>query len=191
MHIFKITDTETGSYYIDSYFSEKFKPTNPKSLASDIMSRPTHTVELLGTEDKFRSSVPKYEYAIQEINKQDADYKLLNGRFRVNEHYKSKHLTFIYTVQNLVTGMYYISESVNPINKLYRLFVTGAGYKPLQRDIEEFGKDKFQVRIHGPFNDIDLSDKLYELVASVSNSNGTNLYNPTYFDKMKSYLGNK
>lgn len=185
--VVKVQNTKSKDYFIDDYSGSNLNHLS-KSTKDFMESNETEITVLKDNLHPLDNiSVAKYVSAIECINSQDEGYNLLNGRFRVDEYYGDKGLQFIYVITNNITGLFYADTSINPINKLYRLFVNGGGYRPLKEDIDFLGKDNFYVRVHGPYSVDDLSDELYKIVKKKSNETGSNLYNPSIYDDMLDY----
>ena len=149
MYIYKLND-DSGTF-IGS--SEKYPNSSDMSYSKQLakMNKPKLTV-LYENVSKDNVQLIEFNEAINEILSSDT-YDLLNGRFNDIEpvmKYLGRHFILVVSHDGLKKA--YITTTYNPVEKLYRVFVSHRGRTELIDDIDNVGKDEFTVDIISTFD---------------------------------------
>ena len=149
MYVYKLTDW--SGTFIGS--SEKYPSSSDMSYSKQLakMNKPELTV-LYENVSKENVQLVEFNEAINEILSSDT-YDLLNGRFNDIEpvmKYLGRHFILIVAHEGLKRA--YITTTYNPVEKLYRMFVSRRGRAELIEDIDNLGKDSFNVDIISTFD---------------------------------------
>lgn len=136
---------DTGTFIGSSEGSPDFTdPRYAKQWAK--MDNPEVTV--------IRDNVPKrdirvevFNEAINEILTKDT-YDLLNGRFQsIDPIMEYMGRRFVVVVECIPKRRVYITSTYNPVDKLYRIFVSNRGRAELIGDVRSEGRENFSVDI--------------------------------------------
>lgn len=149
MYVYKLTDW--SGTFIGS--SEKYPSSSDMSYSKQLakMNKPKLTV-LYENVSKENVQLVEFNEAINEILSSDV-YDLLNGRFNDIEpvmKYLGRHFILVVAHEGLRRA--YITTTYNPVEKLYRIFVSHRGRTELIEDIDNLGKDTFKVDIISTFD---------------------------------------
>lgn len=180
MYIYKMTDS-SGTFIGSSvtypstadlrYSKQLSKMKNPKvTVIRDNVNKDTVQLEM-------------FNESINEILSSDT-YDLLNGRFHSIEsvmEYMGRH--FILVVACKTTKKVYIADTYNPVEKLYRIFVSHRGRAELVNDVINEGKDNFTVDIISTFD-----NPYHEMLRMFKSyiGKGYDIYNEGTYNSLKS-----
>ena len=180
MYVYKLTDW--SGTFIGS--SEKYPSSSDMSYSKQLakMNKPELTV-LYENVSKENVQLVEFNEAINEILSSDT-YDLLNGRFNDIEpvmKYLGRHFILIVSHEGLRRA--YITTTYNPVEKLYRIFVSHRGRAELIEDIDNLGKDSFNVDIISTFD-----NPYRELLRTFEDylDNGYSFYNNGNYQSLKS-----
>ena len=180
MYVYKLTDW--SGTFIGS--SEKYPSSSDMSLSKQAAKMNHPKLEVLH-EGVSKNSVGLVEFgeAINEVLSSDT-YNLLNGRFHDIEpvmKYLGRH--FILVIVYELLKKVYATTTYNPVDKLYRVFVSHRGRAELVDDIRNSGKDNFTVDIISTFdNPYCELFKTFEYYAD----KGYSFYNNGTYESLKS-----
>ena len=180
MYVYKLTDW--SGTFIGS--SEKYPSSSDMSYSKQLakMNKPELTV-LYENVSKENVQLLEFNEAINEILSSDT-YDLLNGRFNDIEpvmKYLGRHFILVVAHEGLRRA--YITTTYNPVEKLYRIFVSHRGRTELIEDIDNLGKDNFKVDIISTFD-----NPYRELLRTFDDYlyNGYSFYNNGSYKSLKS-----
>lgn len=141
---------ESGTFIGTSEnYPDKTDPRFSKQLIK--MKDPVITV-IRDDVDRREIQLQAFNEAVNEILTHDR-YNLLNGRFNsVDTIIKYLGMHFILIVECISEKRVYIKDTYNPVEKLYRIFVSSRGRKKLIDDVDFFGRDGFSVDIISTFD---------------------------------------
>lgn len=180
MYVYKLNDW--NGTFIGS--SEKYPSSSDMSLSKQAAKMSNPRLKVL-YENVDRSSVHLVEFneAINEILSSDT-YDLLNGRFHDIEpvmKYLGRHFILVVLYEELKKA--YITTTYNPVDKLYRIFVSRRGRAELISDINDSGKDNFVVDIistfDNPYRELLKAFEIYD-------DKGYSFYNNGTYESLKS-----
>lgn len=187
MYIYKLI-TQNGNYYIgNSAHYPELTGSQYNSQLAEItkLNDSVHHTELLAeVPDDSDISMIKFLKSIESIN-ETHDFKLMNGRFRVDNQLKELDHNYILSIYCKATHKWFIDSTRNVIDKLYRIFMCGRGMTALNEDIKIYNPSQFVVYIDGPFTSDEINDEwLSRLKGTVINNDPSNLYNPSKYYRL-------